>query len=117
MSREDVLELVRDAVEQLRLARSPLAGGVVRLPSDPSSEAHRAELGFLVELIGARLRTPLPKPAKYNEDNPWFWRTAFRGREVPGDIEELVAGHYERHEFEKAEVIFRLLVDAFDDYS
>jgi len=80
-------------------------------------DAHRAELGFLVELIGARLRTPTPKPAKYNEDNPWFWRTAFRGREVPGDVEELAAEHYDRHEFEKAEVIFRLLVDAFDDYA
>jgi len=93
--------------------------------ADPSSllsagqtiDAHRAELGFVVELIGARLRTPAPKPAKYNEDNPWFWRNAFRGREVPGDIEELAAGHYDRHEFEKAEVVFRLLVDAFNDYA
>jgi len=87
------------------------------LSAGQTIDAHRAELGFVLELIGARLRTPAPKPAKYNEDNPWFWRTAFRGREVPGDIEELAAGHYERHEFEKAEVIFRLLVDAFDDYA
>ncbi len=87
------------------------------LSAGQTIDAHRAELGFLVQLIGARLRTPAAKPAKYNEDNPWFWRTAFRGREVPGDIEELAAGHYERHEFEKAEVIFRLLVDAFDDYA
>src|SRR6266511_1980327 len=87
------------------------------LSAGQTIDAHRAELGFLVELIGARLRTPAPKPAKYNEDNPWFWRTAFRGREVPGDIEELAAGHYEQHEFDKAEVIFRLLVDAFDDYA
>jgi tetratricopeptide (TPR) repeat protein len=87
------------------------------LSAGQTIDSHRAELGFLVDLIGARLRTPARKPAKYNEDNPWFWRTAFRGREVPGDIEELAAEHYERHEFEKAEVIFRLLVDAFDDYA
>src|SRR6266540_7338766 len=39
MSREDVLELVRDAVEQLRLARSSVAACVVRLPRDPPGEA------------------------------------------------------------------------------
>src|SRR6266540_3707486 len=39
MSREDVLKLVRDAVEQLRLARSPVAACVVRLPRDPPGEA------------------------------------------------------------------------------
>ena len=39
MSREDVFELVRDAVEQLRLARSPVAACVVRLPRDPPGEA------------------------------------------------------------------------------
>jgi tetratricopeptide (TPR) repeat protein len=87
------------------------------LSAGQTIDAHRAELGFVVELIDARLRTRVPKPAKYNEDNPWFWRTTFRGREVPGDIEELAAEHYERHEFGKAEVIFRLLVDAFDDYA
>lgn len=87
------------------------------LSAGQTVEAHRAELAFLSELIAARLRTPSPEPAKFNEDNAWYWRTAFRGREVPGDIEELAAGHYERHEFEKAEVLFRLLVDAFDDYA
>src|SRR6266568_789581 len=80
-------------------------------------DVHRAELGFLVELIHRRLRTPTPKPAKYNEDNPWFWRTAFRGNDVPPDIEELAADHYTRQEYDKAEVIFRLLVNAFDDYA
>lgn len=87
------------------------------LSAGQTIDAHRAELGFLVELISARLRAPAPRPAKYNEDNPWFWRTAFRGREVPADIEELAAERYEWHDFDKAEVIFRLLVDAFDDYA
>ena len=80
-------------------------------------DAHRAELGFLVELIDRRLRAPRPKPAKYNEDNPWFWRSSLRGHDVPPDVEELAAEHYARQEYEKAEVIFRLLVDAFDDYA
>ena len=87
------------------------------LSAGQTIDVHRAELGFLVELIGRRLRIPPQTPAKFNEDNPWFWRTAFRGHDVPGDIEELAAEHYARQEFEKAEVIFRLLVDAFDDYA
>src|SRR6266496_1746409 len=39
MSREDVLELVRDAVEEVRLARSPVAACVVGLARDPPGEA------------------------------------------------------------------------------
>jgi tetratricopeptide (TPR) repeat protein len=80
-------------------------------------DAHRRELEYVRELIDLRLRTPTPKPARYNEDNPWFWRTAFRGREVPADIEERAADHYEKREFEKAEVIFGILVEAFEDYA
>src|SRR5512138_260880 len=50
------------------------------LSAGQTIDAHRAELGFLVELIDRRLRAPRPKPAKYNEDNPWFWRTSLRGQ-------------------------------------
>src|SRR6266545_938512 len=47
MSREDVLELVRDAVEEVRLARSPVAACVIRLPRDPSGEAVEVRPGSL----------------------------------------------------------------------
>ncbi|MGC3999581.1 MAG: tetratricopeptide repeat protein [Anaeromyxobacter sp.] len=70
-----------------------------------------------MKLIQDRLQTRPPEPNAYNQDNPWFWRAAFRGHDVPADIEERAATHYERHEFDDAETIFRLLVDAFDDYA
>jgi hypothetical protein len=50
-------------------------------------------------------------------DNPFYWRFALRGREVPPETEETAAGYFEQMEYQKAEAIFRMLVEAFDDYA
>jgi tetratricopeptide (TPR) repeat protein len=45
------------------------------------------------------------------------WRFALQGRRVPPDTEEQAAGFYERGEYEKADAIFRLLIDCFPSYA
>jgi tetratricopeptide (TPR) repeat protein len=94
-----------------------LADPTALISAAQTIDTHRGELGYLIELIHRRLAAPTPEPAKYNEDNPWYWRTSLRGHDVPPDVEEFAAGHYFNREHDKAEVAFRLLVDTFDDYA
>jgi tetratricopeptide (TPR) repeat protein len=91
-------------------------------PQDLMSSAHliqehRHELEYLADLIQWRLKLREQKESQWNTDNPFYWRFALQGREVPWDTEEHAAGFYERGEYEKAEPIFRLLVDCFDGYA
>jgi tetratricopeptide (TPR) repeat protein len=78
---------------------------------------HRYELEYLADLITWRLKLCDQKESQWNADNPFYWRLSLRGGEVPSDTEEHAAGFYERGEYEKAEAIFRLLVDCFDRYA
>ena len=91
-------------------------------PQDLESSArviatHRHELEFLNELIRWRLDHSVQKKSEWNTDNPFYWRFALRGREVPPETEETAAGYFERGEHQKAEAVFRMLVEAFDDYA
>ena len=67
--------------------------------------------------IGWRLKLRKQEQSEWNEDNPFYWRFALQGRDVPPDTEEHAAGFYERGEYEKAEAIFRLLIDCFGGYA
>jgi tetratricopeptide (TPR) repeat protein len=87
------------------------------MPSAQLIQEHRHELEYLADLIAWRLKLQDQKQNGWNEDNPFYWRFALQGRMVPPDTEEHATGFYERGEYEKAEAIFRLLVDTFDGYA
>jgi tetratricopeptide (TPR) repeat protein len=87
------------------------------LPAAQVIQQHRHELEYLADLIHWRLKLRDQKPTKWNTDNPFYWRFALQGRDVPPDTEEHAAGFYERQEYEKAEAIFRLLIDCFGEYA
>ncbi len=80
-------------------------------------EDHSPELEYLAELIRWRLDRCKQEPSEWNADNPFFWRFALQGTGVPPDIEEHVAGFYERGDYDRAEVLFRFLADCFDGYA
>lgn len=75
------------------------------------------ELEFLHELIEWRLQMRKQKESQWNQDNEFFWRYALHDADVPPGIEEMAETYFDRGELEKAESIFRLLVDCFEDYA
>jgi tetratricopeptide (TPR) repeat protein len=78
---------------------------------------HRFELKYISDLIQWRLKLCDQEESKWNKDNPFYWRFALQGREVPPDTEEEAAGYYKRGDYERAEAIFRLLTECFDNYA
>jgi len=91
-------------------------------PQDLMSSAqliqeHHHELEYLADLIHWRLKLRDQKESEWNADNPFYWRFALQGRDVPPDTEEHAAGFYERGEYDRGEAVFRLLVDCFDGYA
>ncbi len=87
------------------------------MPSAHLIQEHRHELEYLSDLIQWRLKLREQKESQWNEDNPFYWRFALQARSVPPDTEEHAAGFYERGEYKKAQAIFTLLIDCFDDYA
>ena len=80
-------------------------------------EEHVVELEYLVQLIQWRLDLRKQEPNQWNVDNPFYWRFTLQGPRVPPDIEEEVAGFYEKGDYSRAKVLFRLLIDCFEDYA
>jgi tetratricopeptide (TPR) repeat protein len=80
-------------------------------------QEHRYELEYLAELIAWRLRTRDKTESAWNADNAFYWRFALQGRQVPPETEEHAASLYERGDYERAEAVFRLLVECFDGYA
>jgi tetratricopeptide (TPR) repeat protein len=80
-------------------------------------EEHVVELEYLVQLIQWRLALRKQEPNQWNADNPFYWRFILQGPKVPPDIEEEVAGFYKKGDYDRAKVLFRLLIDCFDDYA
>ena len=80
-------------------------------------QEHRQELEYLADLIQWRLKLCEQEESRWNKDNPFYWRFALQGRDVPPDTEEHASGFYERGEYDKAEAIFKLLIDCFDRYA
>ena len=87
------------------------------MPAAELISEHRLELEYLLELIGWRLKLREQEESRWNVDNPFYWRFALQGRDVPPDTEERAAGFYQRGEYDRAEAIFRLLVECFDGYA
>jgi len=87
------------------------------LPAARLIDEHRYELEYLADLIQWRLKLRDQKPSEWNADNPFYWRFALQGRDVPPDTEEHAAGFYERGEHDKADAIFRLLIECFGDWA
>ncbi|MCG6880434.1 MAG: tetratricopeptide repeat protein [Deltaproteobacteria bacterium] len=80
-------------------------------------EEHAVELEYLVQLIQWRLDLRKQDPNEWNVDNPFYWRFTLQEPRVPPDIEEEVAGFYEKGDYSRAKVLFRLLIDCFEDYA
>ena len=77
----------------------------------------RLELEYLADLIAWRLELCDQEKDEWTQDNPFYWRFALRRNEVPPEIEEQAAEYYNRGEYDRAEAVFRLLVDCFDRYA
>lgn len=80
-------------------------------------QEHRLELEYLQHLISWRLKLCNQKETEWNRDNPFYWRSVFRGPDVPPEAEEYAAGFYERGEYERAQAVFHLLIDCFEGYA
>ena len=84
---------------------------------------HRKELEYVGHLIDSRLEAlDGPEEAEAPEDegradHAFSWCFATRDMDVPPDVEEDAAELYEQHEYERANVAFKLLTDAFEDYA
>lgn len=128
---EDDLDILPDCYEygperlrgRFRADLHTFARQLIRAdPQDLMSAAHliqehRHDLGYVADLIHWRLKLRDQKESEWNADNPFYWRFTLQGRDVSPDTEEHAAGFYERGEYERAEAIFRLLVDCFDGYA
>ncbi|MGK5088311.1 tetratricopeptide repeat protein [Bdellovibrionota bacterium FG-2] len=87
-------------------------------------QEHRFVLEFLTDLIQWRLeaadqmkaqeKTPWPG---WNDDNAFYWRAEFRGRDVPSDVEEQAEEYYRQGELAKAKAVFHFLTEAFESYA
>jgi tetratricopeptide (TPR) repeat protein len=106
--RENLLSFAK----QLILADPQMLASSSQLLSE-----HRNELEYLRELIDWRLDSPEEPVDEWSGDNEFFWRFATRDPEVPPDIEEHAAELYEKREFDRATVAFKLLTSAFEDYA
>jgi len=80
-------------------------------------EEHALELDYLVQLIQWRLSMRKQDPNQWNKDNPFYWRFTLQGPKVTPEIEEQVAGYYEKGDHKRAKALFRLLIDCFNDYA
>jgi tetratricopeptide (TPR) repeat protein len=75
-------------------------------------------LGYVADLIRWRLVTKdHATESRWTSDNPFLWRFALQGKDLPPDAEEFVEGMLERGETEKAEAAFKLLIEAFEGYA
>jgi tetratricopeptide (TPR) repeat protein len=80
-------------------------------------DANRVELEWLTDLIDRRLESAeRSEPSEWSQD-PFGWRLVLGDYDVDPQVEEEVAGLYERGELDRAERIFNLLVDAYPKYA
>ncbi len=80
-------------------------------------QENRHELEYLVELIQWRLKSRRQEPNNLNVDNQFYWRTLLQGNKVPPEAEQQAAEHYHRGEYDRAEAVFKLLIECFKDYA
>jgi len=80
-------------------------------------QEQKMELEYLAGLINWRLETCEQEKGEWNSDTPFYWRYALQSSEVPAEAEEEAAGFYESRDYDRAEVVFRLLIESFDGYA
>lgn len=107
--RQDLCVLTR----QLLLADPQWLESSARLVSES-----RFELEYLADLIRWRLDPRVHRePDEWSADSPYFWRFTLSGGDVPAEAEEDAAAFYERGDYDRAEAVFRLLIDCFEGYA
>lgn len=77
----------------------------------------RHELEYARELIDFRLRTMNNPPGEFDADTTFYWHYMSQGRYFPADEEECIEEMWHKGETEKAETLFRLMVECFDEYA
>lgn len=80
-------------------------------------KCHRHELEYIQELIQWRIQLCDQKPTEWNGDNAFKWHFTLPGRGVPCETEEHAESLYAKGELEKAEAVFRMLLNLFEDYA
>ncbi|MDP7422553.1 MAG: tetratricopeptide repeat protein [bacterium] len=74
-------------------------------------------LEMLQTLINNTLHfLPKIEPDEYGEDNEFYWRRRTLSQSVSPDMEETVAGYYERGEYKQLQTLCRMLTECFSDY-
>ena len=78
---------------------------------------HEHELEYITDLIQWRLELCNQKKSEWNDDNPFYWRFSMQGAYVPPEAEERGADYYESGDYERAAVVFKVLIECFDNYA
>jgi tetratricopeptide (TPR) repeat protein len=84
-------------------------------PASRLVEEHRAELEYVADLVAWRLEVGPQTANEWNRDNPFYWRFALQGRDLPPDILEHGTALLGRRELGRAEAAFRLATECFPD--
>lgn len=79
--------------------------------------SHRHELEFLTELIKWRVHTCTRGRNEGMNDDPFYWRFARQGSDPGPEIEEMAEQVYLRGNLDRAEAVFRLLIECFAEYA
>jgi tetratricopeptide (TPR) repeat protein len=80
-------------------------------------QENRHELEYIADLIHWRLKLKDQKASEWNVDNQFYWRQAIQGNRVPPEAEEQAEEYYRKGEYDKAESIFKLLIECFNNYA
>ncbi|MBF0104379.1 MAG: hypothetical protein HQM16_03525 [Deltaproteobacteria bacterium] len=81
-------------------------------------EEHRYEFEFLIDLVKWRLETSKNKEKnEWNGDNSFYWFKSLQPSESPPETEEMAEEMYLRGDYNRAEAIFKLLTEIFDNYA
>ncbi|MEE4603424.1 MAG: hypothetical protein V2J65_19230 [Desulfobacteraceae bacterium] len=78
---------------------------------------NRHELEYISELIQWRLDMRRQEQNEWNADNQFYWRNLLQGNKVPPEAEEYAADYYHRGEYDRAQAVFKLLIECFKDYA
>lgn len=80
-------------------------------------QANRYELTFLRDLIDWRLKTCDTAENEWNQDNPFYWRTAGLRRNVPGDEWEKLSDLFANGQYDETEALARLLIECWPNFA
>lgn len=80
-------------------------------------QANRHELTYLRDLIDWRLELCDQEDSEWNQDNPFYWRTAAQRREVPPQEWEKLSELYDQGKHDEAEALARLLTECWPNFA